>query len=263
MEDINEIYDKIISKLNEGPSLILEIAERIEKDTLQTQTIVDYFAERGEIKKTSRKFGSSPIYFFEKDREKALNLLMQTLNNQEKALVAKIREKKVINMESLSSAERYLSQNLTDFMKKVSAQDNQTGQKADYLYEQRLSLDDVKSIINAKSENPKPVQPKTNAKKSKENKEPANQNLSETLIKNGFEEPKEVENGVFLCLYGQYKIKVIVQVLNKKSIVKKDFINAMGYSTVYKTITFILTNAEKIAGNKSFGNMVNVIKTEI
>ncbi len=124
MEDINEIYDKIIGKLNEGPSLILEIAERIEKDTLQTQTIVDYFAAKGEIKKTSRKFGSSPIYFFEKDREKALNLLMQTLNNQEKALVNKIREKKVINMESLSSAERYISQNLTDFMKKVSAQEN-------------------------------------------------------------------------------------------------------------------------------------------
>ena len=51
MEDINEIYDKIIGKLNEGPSLILEIAERIEKDTLQTQTIVDYFAAKGEIKK--------------------------------------------------------------------------------------------------------------------------------------------------------------------------------------------------------------------
>ncbi|MEM0143221.1 MAG: hypothetical protein QXL94_04640, partial [Candidatus Parvarchaeum sp.] len=93
MEDINEIYNKIISKLREGPSLILEIAERIEKDTLQTQTIVDYFIGKGEIKKTIRKFGSSPVYFLEKDREKALNLLMQTLNNQEKALVAKIREK--------------------------------------------------------------------------------------------------------------------------------------------------------------------------
>ncbi|MCL4372562.1 hypothetical protein M1384_00665 [Candidatus Parvarchaeota archaeon] len=263
MEDINEIYNKIISKLNEGPSLILEIAERIEKDTLQTQTIVDYFAARGEIKKTSRRFGSSSIYFFEKDREKALNLLMQTLNNQEKALVNKIREKKVINMESLSSAERYISQNLTDFIKKVSAQDNQTGQKADYLYEQGLSLEDVKSFINIKDEKPKPVQRETNIKKPRENKGPIKQEFGETLIKNGFEEPKEIEKGVFLCLYGQHKIKVIVQILNKKSVVKKDFINAMGYSTVYKTIVFILTNAEKITGNKSFGNMVYVIKTEI
>ncbi|MGC8533258.1 MAG: hypothetical protein ACP5MV_01340 [Candidatus Parvarchaeum sp.] len=263
MEDINEIYDKIIGKLNEGPSLILEIAERIEKDTLQTQTIVDYFAARGEIKKTSRKFGSSPVYFLEKDREKALNLLMQTLNNQEKALVAKIRDKKVVNMESLSSAERYISQNLTDFMKKVSAQDNQTGQKADYLYEQGLSLDAVKSLINSKDEKPKPAQREANIKKTKEHKEPVKQEFNEILIKNGFEEPKEIEKGVFLCFYGQHRIKVIVQILNKKSIVKKDFINAMGYSTVYKTIAFILTNAEKIAGNKSFGNMVNVIKTEI
>ncbi|EEZ92698.1 MAG: hypothetical protein BJBARM4_0689 [Candidatus Parvarchaeum acidiphilum ARMAN-4] len=37
----------------------------------------------------------------------------------------------------------------------------------------------------------------------------------------------------------------------------------MGYSTVYKTITFIITNAEKIAGNKNFGNMVNIIKMHI
>ena len=263
MEDINEMYDKIISKLNEGPSLILEIAERIEKDTLQTQTIVDYFAAKGEIKKTSRKFGSSPIYFFEKDREKALNLLMQTLNNQEKTLVNKIREKKVINMESLSSTERYLSQNLTDFMKKVSAQDNQTGQKADYLYEQGLSLEEVKSAINTKDEKSKPIQHEINVKKPREKKEIIKQEFNETLIKNGFEEPKEIEKGVFLCSYGQHRIKVIVQILNKKSILKKDFINAMGYSTVYKTITFILTNAEKITGNKSFGNMVNVIKTEI
>ncbi|MCL4361969.1 hypothetical protein M1585_00580 [Candidatus Parvarchaeota archaeon] len=263
MEDINEIYDKIMSKLNEGPSLILEIAERIEKDTLQTQTIVDYFAAKGEIKKTARKFGSSPVYFLEKDREKALNLLMQTLNNQEKALIAKIREKKVVNMESLSSAERYISQNLVDFMKKVSAQDNQTGQKADYLYEQGLSLDTVKSIINAKDEKPKPVQRETAIKKKREEKEPVRQEFNEILIKNGFQEPKEIEKGVFLCLYGQHSIKVVVILLNKKSIVKKDFINAMGYSTVYKTITFILTNAEKIAGNKSFGNMVNIIKTEI
>ncbi len=102
-----------------------------------------------------------------------------------------------------------------------------------------------------------------NAKKPKESKEPIKQEFSETLIKNGFDEPKEIEKGVFLCLYGRHKIKVIVQILNKKSIVKKDFINAMGYSTVYKTIVFILTNAEKVAGNKSFGNMVNVIKTEI
>jgi hypothetical protein len=263
MEDINEIYSRIMDKLNEGPSLILEIAERIEKDTLQTQTIVDYFAAKGDIKKTSRKFGSSPVYFLEKDREKALDILMQTLNNQEKALVTKIREKKVVNMELLSPAERYISQNLTDFMKKVSAQDNQTGQKADYLYEQGLSLDAVKSIINAKDEKPKSVQRETALKKTKKNEEPAKQEFNETLIKNGFHEPKELEKGVFLCLYGQHNIKVIVQVLNKKSIVKKDFINAMGYSTVYKTITFILTNAEKIAGNKNFGNMVNVIKTEI
>ena len=178
-------------------------------------------------------------------------------------LIAKIREKKVVNMESLSSAERYISQNLVDFMKKVSAQDNQTGQKADYLYEQGLSLDAVKSIINAKDEKPKPVQRETAIKKKREEKEPVRQEFNEILIKNGFQEPKEIEKGVFLCLYGQHSIKVVVILLNKKSIVKKDFINAMGYSTVYKTITFILTNAEKIAGNKSFGNMVNIIKTEI
>ena len=263
MEDINEIYDRVIEKLRGGPSLILEIAEKIEKDTLQTQTIVDYFTGKGEIKKTSRKFGSSPVYFLEKDRAKALDLLMQTLNNQEKALVLKIREKKVINMDSLSSAERYISQNLKDFMKTVSAQDNQTGQKADYIYEGNLDLDTVKSIINSKDEKTKQITHETSVKKIKENKELPEPEHGSILAKNGFNDPKEIEKGVFLCSYGQYNTKVVVQVLNKKSISKKDFINAMGYSTVYKTITFIITNAEKIAGNKSFGSMVNVIKTDI
>ena len=263
MEDINEIYNAIIRRLSTGPSLILEIAESIEKDTLQTQTITDYFIPKGEIKKTARKFGSSPVYFLEKDREKALNLLMQTLTGQEKALVLKIREKKVVNMESLSSSERYLSQNLVDFMKKVSAQDSQTGQKVDYLYEQGLTLDSVKDIINAKDEKAKKPAVQKLIKIPAENAAISNKEYPSVLLENGFNDPKTIEKGVFLCSYGPHNIKVIVQILDKKSVGRKDFINAMGYGSTYKTIAFIITNADKIAGNKGFGGMVNIIKTKL
>lgn len=263
MEDITEIYGRIMDKLQRGPSLILEISADIEKDTLQTQTIVDYFAARGEIKKTIRKFGSSPVYYLNKDRDKALDTLMQTLNSQEKALVAKIREKKVVNTESLSSAERYISQNLMDFMKKVSAQDNQTGQKADYLYEQGLSLDDVKNIINAKEEKGRPKTAEKPSKKPVEDKTWKASEYYDLLVKNGFEDPKALEKNVFICSYGKHGAKVIAQVLNKKTLNKRDFINAMGYSTAYKTISFIITNADKISGSKNFGNLVNVVRTEI
>ncbi len=262
MEDINEIHDSLIEFISRGPALILEMAERIEKDTLQTQTIVDYFVGKGEINKTTRKFGSSPIYFMEKDRNKALDMLMQTLNNQEKALVLKIRQNKVINMDSLAPAERYISQNLGDFMKKVSAQDNQTGQKAEYVYEQELSLDDVKKLINGKEEREKPKEITVSSKKH-EKKKTQDTHYDEQLKQNGFEVLEETEKDVFLCGYGPRNIKVVVQILNKKSINKKDFINAMGYSTLYKTITFIITNADKISGNKGFGSMVNIIKVEL
>jgi hypothetical protein len=260
MEDINEIHNNIMGRLDKGPAMVLEIAESIEKDTLQAQTIVDYFVSRGEIRKTQRKFGSSPVYFLEKDHEKALEILMQTLNSQEKTLIAKVRESKVINLDSLSSAERYLSQNLTDFIKKVSAQDNQTGEKSDYIYEQSLSLDDVKNIINKKgSDTGNENKPKLQKRLENISKASPPVSMTDLLGRNGFKNPKNIEKNVFLCDYGKNDTKVIVQILKKKIINKKDFINAMGYGSAYKTITFIITDAQKIANGKSFGSMVNII----
>ena len=265
MEDINEIHERIMRNLEDGPALILEIAESIEKDTLQTQTITDYFVSKGEIKKTQRKFGSSPVYYLDKDKNKALDILTQTLNSQEKSLIMKIKEDKVIDMELLSPAERYLSQNLTDFIKKVSAQDDQSGRKSDYIYEQGLGLDDVKKIINGKNEkqnNEKtPPARHDNAYKLQKNAQPPD--TTQLLKRNDFENPKKIEDDVFLCDYGRQNIKVVVQIIKKKSLGKKEFINAMGYASIYKTIAFIITNAQKIASTKTFGNMITIIKDEI
>ncbi len=264
MEDIDEIHSGIMRKLESGPSLILEISENIEKDTLQTQTITDYFVSKGEIKKTRRKFGSSPVYYLEKDKNKALDLLMQTLNNQEKALVSRIRSEKVVNMKLLTPAERYISQNLDDFIKKVSAQDDQTGEKSDYLYEQGISLEDVKKIINekeGKTENKKAEKPPQILKEDT-NKAHDNSTL-QILERNGFENAKQLEKDLFLCDYGIKKIKVIVQIIRKRSIGKKEFIGIMGYGSAYKTVAFIITNAQKVASSKSFGSMVTVIRDEL
>ncbi len=264
MEDINEIHDKIIRKLEIGPALILELAETIEKDTLQTQTIVDYFVSRGEIKKTQRKFGSSAVYYLEKDKNKALDILMQTLNNQEKALITKVKEERVLDMGGLSSAERYISQNLVDFIKKVSAQDNQTGKKSDYLYDQNLSLEEVRNIINGKTEKKETQKIQKQKEKSESDVyKDKTYEIEPLLNKNGFENPKKIQDNLFLCEYGKNKTKVIVQIIKNKSINKKQLVTIIGYTSVYKTIAFIITNAQKIASTKSFGNMINIIKDDI
>lgn len=263
MEDINEIHSSIMRKLEAGPALVLEIAESIEKDTLQTQTITDYFVSKGEIKKTQRRFGSSPIYYLEKDRDKALDMLIQTLNGQEKALVNKVRNEKVINTSHLSSAERYISQSLTDFMKTVSAQDNQTGEKADYLYEQGLDLETVKKIMNKDNTEKKDQNPIKKSINNEIKTYKENDDISVTLTKIGFKNPKIVEKEVFICDYGSNNLKVIVMIINKKNLTKKDLINAAGYGITYKTIVFIITNAQKTASNKSFGSLVNIIREEL
>ncbi len=263
--DMNDLRGKIIGILSRGPALLIDVSEGIERDSLQTEAILDYFVGNGELRKTVRRYGTSPVYFLEKDKDAAVAKLLQVLNGQEKELVGKIRAAGTVKVDDLTPAERYISQNLQDFVKRITAQDDQTGERVEYIYYYALSLDQLKELINTQIYGKRPsarkektvVPKKSGIKKQLE----VGENVVRTLMSNHFENPLRVDRDLFVCEYGEHRIKVVVQLIDKKKLTSRDFVKIAGYATLHKTVAFILTNAESVSGDKKLGNMVTIVRT--
>ncbi|MCL5101429.1 MAG: hypothetical protein M1348_02360 [Candidatus Parvarchaeota archaeon] len=266
--EIDEIFLKVSNLLSRGPALTIDIAEYIGKDTTQTSAILDYYVGKGDIGRTERRYGTSAIYYLGKDLDLAINKLYETLNGNEKTLVNKIKNAKVLGREDLTPAERYILKALMDFVKIVSAKDSETGETIEYIYYYSLSLKEVSDILNT----PKHKMIKSGVishiaevKHSKAKRGPI-QTLPTTEVKNmlfgyGFSGVDKVDPGVYICEYGPNRLKSIVIMAMKANLTKKDFIKFAGYAASYKTVSFIITNAKKIADYSEYGNIINIIKT--
>jgi hypothetical protein len=268
--EINEIYSKISEFLSRGPALTIDIAGYIRKDTTQTSAILDYYVSRGSLNRIERRYGTSAIYYFKEDREKALDKLFQTLNSNEKNLINRVKSAKVIKSEDLSPTERYLSKSLTDFIKSVSAKDSETEEKIDYLYYSELTLDEVKAAINPPTAQRLPVAREKNTKQREtqqsrvakkagtiDSSSPETKNM---LLSYGFSDASMIEKDIYLCDYGPSRLKVIVIFSNKNSLTDKDFIKFAGYAESYKTVSFVITASQKIGDYSKYGNVINIIK---
>ncbi len=263
---MSDLHNRIMNILSRGPALLIDIAETIDRDSMQTAAILDYFVGTGEIKKTVRRYGTSPVYFIEKDRDAAVDKLIQTLNGGEKELVAKIKEEGAVKVPDMSPAERYISQNLQDFVKRITAQDDQTGEKVEYVYYYSLDLGQLKALIN-KQTNPKKQPQKQERAQAQTVRKPVKKEpelddrAGNILLTNHFDSPVKVGKDLYLCEYGPHGVHVVVQIISKDKLSSKDFMKIVGYATMHKTIAFIITNAEKITGEKKFGNTLNIVRT--
>ncbi|MCL5009481.1 MAG: hypothetical protein M1433_00650 [Candidatus Parvarchaeota archaeon] len=268
MGELDEIYSKILSMLERGPCLTIDVAEAIGKDTTQTAAILDYYAGQNTISKTERRYGTSAVYYLKKDIDAAMDKIYQTLNNNEKTLVNKMKNIKLIKVEDLSPAERYISRSLNDFLKNVAAKDSETGKRVDYMYYYKLSLDDVKRLMNGERESsPAPktkqiqkTESKQRASKRTKLSEPIPEEVKNMLFGHGFSGVNRVEQDVYQCEYGQNRFKTIVIVSMKPTITKRDLIKFAGYAAAYKTVVFVITSARKISDYSEYGSIINVIK---
>lgn len=260
-DDINSLYNEIKAFLmRNGPSLMVDIASYIKKDTMQTGAILDYFVGRGMLSKTSRKYGFSSIYFLQEQKDLALSKLYEILNSNEKAIVNKFKERKVIDAEELMPAERYLIQNLSDFIKKLTAVDSETNQKKELFAYYNIPNENIKQIINEKQTQVKKRE-RTQAQKQSVTVEKSVQgNIENMLSASGFESPIKLEKNIFIAKYGQYKVNVIVGVYPKKKPNKSDIAKVAGYATKNRTIAFILTNTVNLTHD--YGNLINIIQIQ-
>lgn len=266
LSSLEGLRSEIESLLSRGPALIGDIAEAIGKDTAQTSVILDYYASAGKIFKTSRKYGLSPVYSLDKDA--AISKLYESLSAAEKKIVDKFKSNGLIKGNDLTSAERYLLQSLEDFVKRFTAVDRDTREKVEVYSYYKLSEEDIKRELNRgeideSAEHYNDVKgteastAKVRARATRTTGEATEINL---ILSNRFLNPHKLSRGVYTAEYGPYNTQVIVAVILKNSLTKKDILKVLGYLTEKKTIAFILTNASKITGLESYGSSINIVK---
>jgi hypothetical protein len=115
MIDIQEKKKKIISFLeNNGPSLPVRIAKTIGMDPVFASAIVSELLGTKEVKTSSMKIGSSPLYLIP-GQEKRLEEHTENLKSVEKDAYLKLKEKKIIKDEQEVPAIRVALRNIKDF----------------------------------------------------------------------------------------------------------------------------------------------------
>jgi len=112
---MESLYEKVLSFIRtNGPSLPIQIAKVIEKDTFYAGAILSDLLAKKAIKITAAKIGGSPLYYLP-DQQAQLSKLYDHLPLREKEAYSLIQEKKVLKDTELQPAIRVACQMLRDF----------------------------------------------------------------------------------------------------------------------------------------------------
>lgn len=115
MENIDDIKNKIISFIKIiGPSLPMQVAKQIEKNSIIASAFLSGLYSEKEIRISSMKVGGSPLYFLP-GQEVMLEKFSQYLPQKEKEALALLQKNSLLKDEELPPAIRVALRNLKDF----------------------------------------------------------------------------------------------------------------------------------------------------
>lgn len=114
---VTEREEKVLSFIMaRGPSLPIDIAKWVGADSFLTSAILSGLVSSGKLKMTSRKIGSSSYYYFPEHELKVRELVMNSLNPQEKRIVEKFKEMKFAFNDELPAQQQFLIKELADLI---------------------------------------------------------------------------------------------------------------------------------------------------
>ncbi len=115
MENIFEIKNKILNIIKaKGPSLPMQIAKQIEKNSIITSAFLSELYSEKEIKISSMKVGGSPLYFLP-GQEAMLEKFFQYLPQKEREALALLQKNKLLRDEEQEPAIRVALRSIKDF----------------------------------------------------------------------------------------------------------------------------------------------------
>lgn len=132
-----------------GPKMPTEIAKILGIDTYITSAILSSLVKSGYIKSSLRKIGSSQIYYVGGQEENVRNMLFNELNDLEKKTLEHIKELKVAFESDLYPQERFLLNDLKDFVTQIKVRlDN--GEEITCWKYYNVPEEEMKDIINSR-----------------------------------------------------------------------------------------------------------------
>ncbi len=109
------LYDKVITYIRtNGPSLPIQIAKVMEKDTFYAGAILSDLLAKKMLRITTAKIGGSPLYYLP-EQEAQHSKLYAHLPMREKEAYSFLKERKVLKDNELQPAIRFALQMLKDF----------------------------------------------------------------------------------------------------------------------------------------------------
>jgi len=109
-----EYHDKILSMAKYKPVNPTEVAKALRKESYIASAMLSEMVQKGLLKISSLKVGSSPLYYDPAQPEQLMNYASY-LNEKDKKTYALLKEKKVLRENALDPLSRVCVKNLKDF----------------------------------------------------------------------------------------------------------------------------------------------------
>ncbi len=238
--NVEEIKQKILLILqNQGPKLPVQIAREIQLSPTLTSAILSELSSEKQIKISSMKIGSSPLYLLPSQNSQLENF-SDNLTDMEKTAFLKLKQNKILKDEIQEPAIRVAIRSLKDFAIPIKFQDK--------LYWKYFTInnEEINNILNKKptpikqpmseqtpSQTPKKTPPKL------EKTEPQNQLIGKIKL------PKKLKPNPFLEQVKSFLEKKDIELLKEISSDKKEIIAKIRINSEFGKLIFLL-----IAKNK-------------
>jgi len=109
-----EFQDKILAMAHHKPLLPTEVGKALGKDSLIASAMLSAMVEKGLLKISHIKVGSSPLYYDPKHGEQLQNYVSY-LNEKDRRIYEVLKEKKILREAALDPLSRVCVKNLKDF----------------------------------------------------------------------------------------------------------------------------------------------------
>lgn len=114
---LNEKEEKVLQLVRmRGPILPIDIAKAVGLETFLASAILSTLINKGYVKMSYRKVGSSPLYYVNGQEQKLKSMLYSELNDLEKKALERLKQLRVAFKEDLYPQERVLLSELRDFV---------------------------------------------------------------------------------------------------------------------------------------------------
>lgn len=216
--------------MKRGVLLPIDLAKELNIETYMAAALLSSLEARKKLKRTVRRYGSSPIYYLPMYEDKAKAMLYSTLKDYEKKVVDLLRQKRVLVEDQLSPQVRVALQGLLDFAVPLIVVVNGVERKVWKYY--KVSDEELKKLLGQQEEKPKEMQepsiqeekpkpkPKPRVKKKESEETPDLSKLGEVV------EIKKVRKGEWNAIVRKDYALFFVKVKRKKRISEEDIAKA-------------------------------------